>query len=130
MGFVGRRSAELDYGVAVTDEGTVDADGTRQLRASRIKDNVRAGFDFGPEREAWEAVFDDATMRKLNRHLYALPKSVRQSLRRRIFEHALPDLPVAGGGRTLASVMADADAIRARLAKAMNEAFGEMPAAK
>jgi N-methylhydantoinase B len=89
-----------------------------------VRANVRADFDFGPEREAWEAVFDDATMRTLNLHLYALPKSVRQSLRRRIFEHALPDLPVAGSGRTLASVMTDPDAIRARLAEAMNEAFG------
>jgi N-methylhydantoinase B len=129
LGFVSSKAAARDYGVVIK-RGAIDEAATKKRRQGRVKENVGADFDFGPEREAWEAVFDDATMRTLNRHLYALPKSVRQSLRRRIFEHALPDLPVAGGGRTLASVMADADAIRARLAKAMNEAFGEMPAAK
>ncbi len=127
LGFVSRAAAAQDYGVVIK-RGAIDEAATKKLRQGRVKANVRADFDFGPEREAWEAVFDDATMRTLNRRLYALPKSVRQSLRRRIFEHALPDLPVAGGGRTLASVMTDPDAIRARLAEAMNEAFGEAPA--
>ena len=122
QGFVSRAGAQRDYGVAFADDG-IDVPATAALRRARVKNNVHADFDFGPEREAWEAVFDDATMRKLNRRLYALPKSMRQSLRRRIFEHALPDLPVAGGGRTLASVMADPDTIRARLAEAMNKAF-------
>ena len=126
LGFVSRAAAARDYGVVIKGR-TIDEAATTKLRQGRVKANVRADFDFGPEREAWEAVFDDATMRTLNRRLYALPKSVRQSLRRRIFEHALPDLPVAGGGRTLASVMTDPDAIRARLAEAMNEAFGAAP---
>ena len=123
LGFVSRAAAAQDYGVVIK-RGAIDEAATKKLRQGRVKANVRADFDFGPEREAWEAVFDDATMRTLNRRLYALPKSMRQSLRRRIFEHALPDLPVAGGGRTLASVMTDPDAIRARLNEAMNEAFG------
>jgi N-methylhydantoinase B len=123
LGFVSRVAAARDYGVVIK-RGLIDKAATKKLRQGRVRANVRADFDFGPEREAWEAVFDDATMRTLNLHLYALPKSVRQSLRRRIFEHALPDLPVAGSGRTLASVMTDPDAIRARLAEAMNEAFG------
>ena len=89
----------------------------------RVKDNVRAGFDFGPEREAWEAVFDDAVMRELNRCLYALPKSVRQDKRRWIFAQAVPDLPVAGA-TPLAAVMGDPDAIRARLDGAMAAVFG------
>ena len=122
LGFVSRAAAARDYGVVIKG-GAIDDAATEKLRQGRVKANVRSDFDFGPEREAWEAVFDDATMRKLNRRLYALPKSMRQSLRRRSFEHAMPDLPVAGGGRTLASVMADPDTIRARLAEAMNEAF-------
>ena len=101
----------------------MDAAGTRRLRASRVKDNVRADFDFGPEREAWEAVFDDAVMRELNRCLYALPKSVRQEKRRWIINQAVPDLPVAGT-RSLAKTMADPDAIRARLSSAMATVFG------
>ncbi|MDP6787244.1 MAG: hydantoinase B/oxoprolinase family protein [Rhodospirillales bacterium] len=123
LGFVSPGAAARDYGVVVKG-GAVGAAATKKLRQGRVKENLRADFDFGPERDAWEAVFDDATVSKLNRALYAMPKSVRQSLRRRIFEHAVGDLPVAGGGRTLASVMADPDAIRARLAEVMNEIFG------
>ena len=62
-------------------------------------------------------------MEEINRHLYALPKSVRQETRRRIFEKTIPDLPIAGG-TPLAQVMADADAAKVRLRRAMKEAFG------
>jgi N-methylhydantoinase B len=124
LGFVTRPGAARDYGVALGRDGTVDEVKTRRLRGQRVKDNVRADFDFGPEREAWEAVFDDATMGELNRRLYALPKSIRQAARRRIFDHAVPDLPIAGDGTPLARVMADPDAIRARLAEVMEAVFG------
>ena len=94
-----------------------------------MRENVKSDFDFGPERDAWERVFDDATMRELNRGLYALPKSVRKTTRLRIFSAAVPNLPRAGTGRLL-SVLDDPDAIRARLKKAMQEAFaGIVPAA-
>jgi N-methylhydantoinase B len=120
-GFVGRRSAERDYGVIVADEGTVDEEATRRTRASRVKDNVRAGFDFGPEREAWEAVFDDATMGEICRRVMALPRSARWETRHRLFMRAVPDLPLAGDTPTLAHVLSDADAVRARLFRAMEE---------
>ena len=68
--------------------GGVDVSAKKALRRAQVKDNVRADFDFGPERQAWEAVFDDATMRTLNRGLAALPKSVRKDKRSWIFEHA------------------------------------------
>ena len=126
LGFVTRRGAKDDYGVVLAKNGTVIEEKTRRLRAARIKDNVRADFDFGPEREAWEAVFDDATMGDLNNRLYALPKSIRQAVRRRIFDHAVPDLPIAGEGTSLAKVMADPDAIRARLADVMEDVFGDL----
>ena len=46
-----------------------------EARGARVKKNVGADFDFGPEREAWESVFDDEVMLALNRRLYALPKA-------------------------------------------------------
>jgi N-methylhydantoinase B len=124
LGFVSRPAAARDYGVVIKGRAIVEA-ATKKLRQGRVKENPRADFDFGPEREAWETVFDDATMGELNRRLYALPKSARQRLRRRIFEHAVGEQPVAGGGRTLARIMADPDAIRARLGEAMTDAFGD-----
>ena len=129
LGFVSRDGAAREYGVAITDGG-VDEAATEKLRRGRVKENLRADFDFGAEREAWEAVFDDPTMSRLNRSLGKLPKSVRQDVRQRIFEHAVPGLPVPGGGQTLASVMGDADAVRARLADAMSEAFGDRAEAR
>jgi len=49
-----------------------------------------------------------------------LPKSVRQERRRRVFEHAVHNIPAAGLG-LLTDVMRDPDAIRARLSEAMDE---------
>ena len=122
VGFVSRQAARRDYGVVIDDDGAVDAAATAECRATRVKDNIRADFDFGPEREAWERVFDDETMCELNRRLFELPKSVRQDKRRWIIEQAVPDLPRAGAG-SLAHVLADADGARRRLKLAMAEAF-------
>ena len=122
MGFISRAAAGSDYGVVIGDDGSVDAAATKKLRARRVKDNVHADFNFGPEREAWERVFDDDTMCELNRRLFELPKSVRQDKRRWIIEQAVPNLPLAGAG-LLADVLADADGARRRLKKAMAQAF-------
>ncbi len=122
-GFVTTESAEQDYGVVVCD-GAVDEAATARLRQSRVRENVRSDFDFGPEREAWERVFDDDTVCDLNRRLMALPKSVRWETRKRIVLQTLPDLPKAGGTR-LADAMADPEALRARYRAALAEEFGE-----
>lgn len=115
-------AAECDCGVVVTGDGSVDGEATRRLRTTRVRENVRADFDFGRERGAWEAVFDDETMCELNRRLYALPKSVRREKRHRIFSQAVPNLPPTDGA-PVRTVLADADAVRARLRSAMDEAF-------
>ena len=124
LGFVSREGARRDYGVVLTESLGVDADATRAVRATRVRPNVGTDFDFGPERIAWERVFDDATMLALNRGLFALPKALRQKVRRRIVEEAVPNLPRAGYGR-LDEVLADADAVRGRLKAAMHRAFAE-----
>ena len=123
VGFVTREAARRDYGVVIDDDGAVDEAATAKCRVNRVKDNIRADFDFGPEREVWERIFDDETMCELNRRLFELPKSVRQDKRRWIIEQAVPDLPRAGAG-LLTDVLADADAARRRLRHAMTEAFG------
>ncbi len=123
LGFVSREAAERDYGVMIADGGDIDEEATRTARATRPRDNFRADFDFGPEREAWETVFDDETMCELNRRLYELPKSVRYETRKRIFSQALPELGV-GGGEPFLALFSDPEAVRKRLHKAMADAFG------
>ena len=118
QGFVSRQGAARDYGVVIADDGSVDGAATAKLRSRHRRDNRRADFDFGREREAWEEVFDDETMLALNRRLMELPKSVRYETRRRIVEAAVPNLPMAGTG-SLAEVIDDPDAARARLADAL-----------
>ena len=122
MGFVSRAAAESEYGVIIV-EGRVDSDATHRRRDRSRDGTPRHGFDFGTEREAWETVFDDATMEEINRRLFLLPPSLRSKTRRRIFARALPDLPPVGG-RPLAEVVADADEVRARLCSAMNAILG------
>ena len=126
IGFVSAEAAQRNYGVVVRD-GVLDSAATARVRRSRVRENRHADFDFGPEREAWEAVFDDAILLEINRRLYALPKSVRHERRKRLFEAAVPDLPPAGQG-SLAHALADPDAARARLARAIDEILGPGPA--
>ncbi len=124
-GFVSTEGACRDYGVTVVRNGAewaIDKAATARLRENQVKDNVRAQFDFGAEREAWESVFDDATVCEINRRLSALPKSIRQEKRRWIYTQAVPSLESAGG-KTVAEAIADPDAARARLRAAMAAAF-------
>ncbi len=119
QGFVSRQAAAADYGVVITGDA-VDPAATRRLRQRRKAG--RPVFDFGPERDAWEAVFDDAAMCTLNRNLAGLARSVRQSTRRSIFDQVAPDLPRPGEG-SFAETLADAAGLRRRLTQAMDQTF-------
>ena len=88
-GFASVAAAERDYGVAIVD-GAIDAARTAMLRTRRP--NIAPTFDFGSEREIWEAVFTDARMRALNHHLYSLPKALRHEVRIQVFERAVPGI--------------------------------------
>ena len=123
QGFVSRQAADADYGVVITGDA-VDPAATRRLRQRRKA--RRPVFDFGPERDAWEAVFDDDAMCALNRNLAGLSRSVRQPTRRRIFDQVAPDLPRPGEG-SFADTLADAAGLRRRLARAMDQTFGPPP---
>jgi N-methylhydantoinase B len=121
-GFVSRQAAATNYGVAITETG-LDEAATKRLRLDRVQEGMRADFDFGRQREAWETVFDDDAMLALNRRLYALPKSARYEKRQKVFEYAVPDLPPTGQG-SVEGALANADAARRRLARAMDEVLG------
>ena len=124
--FVSRESARQDYGVVLDEAGTVDMAATEVVRREHFATRRNTDFDFGPERNAWESVFDDAIMTELNRRLLALPKAMRQETRLKIFSKAIPDLPLAGDVPKLAEVFADPDAVRARVRQAMEEAFSAL----
>jgi N-methylhydantoinase B len=118
LGFVSRAAAERDYGVVLDAAGLVDGEATATSRAARPPPDDSRKFDFGAERRAWEAVFDDATMLDLNRRLGALPKPQRQPARRRIFDAVAPELGLRQPIR-FAEAFADPAPARARLAAAM-----------
>lgn len=106
-GLVSRESARRDYGVVITAAG-VDAAATARLRADRP---ARPGFDFGPERAAWEQVFDDARMARILAVLMPFAPAARSEMRRRLFTDAIPGL----GKAPLPDLMRDPDAIAAAI---------------
>ena len=89
-GFVTPEGALADYGVVIM-AGKVDEDATAATRASR--EPSASPVDFGPEREAWDAVFSPETMDRFNAHLLSLPLARRQRLRRDALQAALACLP-------------------------------------
>jgi N-methylhydantoinase B len=86
-GFVTVTGALDDYGVVIRN-GAVDIEATQRLRDQGTAASKHAVpfFDFGPEREKWERVFDSARMRRINGAIMALPSSQRLSARDKIFE--------------------------------------------
>ena len=90
-GLVSVERAESDYGVVVVDDH-VDEPATARCRTVGSARDVSRPFDFGPEREAWEQVFDDRTMLDFSERLLELPPTARFALRRGILERVLPTL--------------------------------------
>ena len=113
-GYVSSRSVREDFGVVITED-EVDQAATMRLRAelAAVRGAPRA-IDFGPERDAWDQVFDDATMLRLNALLMRLGPHARSERRRSIFEAVIPGLPRAGTV-PLPALIGDAAAARARL---------------
>lgn len=117
QGFVSEEGAHRDYGV-VMRAGELDRPATETLRSQRRSNAPAVLFDFGVERLAWEAVFDDATMTALNQLLFRLPRALRSERRQWLFSHALGELPRAGS-RSLVEVLSDTAGIQQRLREAM-----------
>ena len=109
-GFVTETAAARNYGVALAD-GEIEVAATEELRAGR---SAPPEFGFGPERLAWEQVFEDARMCELSRRLLKLPATIRAQTRRRIMESVAPNLKyIRKTG--LVPVMAEPNAMRPRL---------------
>lgn len=115
-GYVSAEAARRDYGVVLSGDA-VDEAATVALRAElAAARGPLPEFDFGPEREAWEAVFDDATMLRLNAALMRLGPHARAERRRAVFEAVIPELPRAGTV-PLERIIGDVEAARRRLAR-------------
>lgn len=114
-GIVSVEGAAVDYGVAIVDGG-VDARRTAELRAARPATSGD-GFDFGPERAAWESVFDAEHMSRLGARLADLPAHERQARRHALFRSIEPRLMVPATERrhAFAELFADAPAVVAEL---------------
>ena len=93
-GFVSEAQALRDYGVVIED-GRYDEDRTVKERKRARED--RPDFDFGPERQSFEAVFDDQSLNELVAHLLNLPVPLRIQTRQRLYGAVLPDLPKLPG---------------------------------
>lgn len=118
VGYICLEAAQRDYGVVFAGAG-LDAAATEALRAKlRAARGPAPDFDFGPERLAWDAVFDDATLNRMNELLMQLGTNARPLVRRQIFERVVPDL-VKVGILPLHEAVGDVAAARSRLASEM-----------
>lgn len=91
-GFVTSEGALQDYGVAIVN-GAVDEAATRATR-KRPRPGGSDAIAFGPEREAWDAVFTPDLMDAFNAKLLSIPLARRQGTRRDILGETLRHLPV------------------------------------
>jgi N-methylhydantoinase B len=126
-GYISEAAAREDYGVVIAG-GVVDEAATLGLRERMARQRgPLKPFEFGPERDAWEAVFDDDTMTRLNALLMRLGTHMRTERRREIYETVVPDLPKVGV-RPLHDIMGDTGAARERLAAEIARLEAEVPA--
>lgn len=112
VGFVSIERAQEDYGVVIRGDG-LDDEATSRLRAARER---RSGFGFGPERLAWEAIFSDELVTKMNRQLIDMPVQMATNLRRRIINEVVPGLDRVGVV-PLESLLNEPEAKRTKLAR-------------
>lgn len=119
VGYVSEASAREDYGVVLRD-GALDDAGTLALREKLRRERGPAPmFDFGPERAAWDALFPDEVLTRMNALLMRLGPNVRPLIRRELFERVVPDLPRVGVV-PLNEAIGDVAAARQRLDQEMN----------
>ena len=120
LGYVSAEAALRDYGVVISN-GLVDEAATTARRAAlRASRAPLTPFAFGPERDAWDAVFDDARMLELNALLMRLGSNERSQRRQAIFEAVVPRLREAGAV-AMHSLIGDIAAARMRLAAEIAE---------
>ncbi|MGE0718370.1 MAG: hydantoinase B/oxoprolinase family protein [Alphaproteobacteria bacterium] len=84
-GYVSVGAAEEEYGVVIRD-GVVDAAATEARRASMRRNEPEGHFDLGPEREAFERVWNREAYDALTGILAGLPVHWRFFVKGRIFD--------------------------------------------
>lgn len=93
-GLVTVDGARRDYGVVlhvVAGEYVLDDEATALLRAGAVAGEI--GYDVGPERTAWDRVFDDAWYSRFVTALFAQDAAARHALRAKVFDEVLAVLP-------------------------------------
>jgi N-methylhydantoinase B len=108
LGYVSVAAARDGYGVVIGADGTLDLAATRAAR----RDAPRVS-SFGPVRECWERLFDDASMTEFAILLLRLPAGTRDAARRAGFERVVPGLS-EHGAELVCRAGFDIDAARAR----------------
>ena len=125
IGYVGVESAYEDYGVVIV-HGEIDTAATEARRAELMaQGGSRQAFSFGPERDAWEAVFDDHSMTRMSRLLLRLGASVRAQRRLALFRTVVPGLARIGE-ISIADAIGNADEARAKLSRALGDLAREV----
>lgn len=82
--------AARDYGVAITNDGSVDLPATEELRSS----SPPLDSEVGPERERWDRVFDTDTYDRLVDALFRSPFADRNARKGEVIEAVLAMMPV------------------------------------
>jgi N-methylhydantoinase B len=99
-GVVSREAAAHAYGVVLAErDGVLAVDDPATAHARREHRQDQATADGGPERRAWESVFDTATVDRLVAALFRLPRPARTPRRTALYTAVLAGLP-AGFPRT------------------------------
>lgn len=86
-GLISDEAATQSYGVVLKD-GRADFEATVALRDEKKKTEERKPFSFGPEREAYEAVWTDEAWFRLIDRVFSLPVALRSTLRGRLWKAA------------------------------------------
>lgn len=89
-GWVSVEAARRFYGVEISD-GVADLPASTALRAARpLRDARTHPFDFGPERDGWDAVFTPDRMARLNAEVFRAQPAVRPERRVALFKQIAP----------------------------------------
>jgi len=83
--YISLSAAREQYGVIISDN-KVDLKATEDLRAKMRSNEKRELFDFGPERDAYEAVWSEAVYGALTDLLMEMPTSLRSFAKRKVYE--------------------------------------------
>lgn len=98
-GLVSPEAARELYGVVMRD-GAVDPAATQRLRREKAAQERTGMFNFGPERDAYEAIWTEEAWTCLINHVFTLPVPLRASMRKRLWT-AAQRLSDKNGGRPL-----------------------------